>query len=432
MSDIILEIFRMISTGSICAYLLFVGRREGIHHQKGWAYILAGFGLIFFGTLVDISDNFQALNKYLIIGDTQYEAFLEKVVGYLSGFLLLALGLVKWMPTVIALRHAQHELTDSRDRMESRVTERTCELQAINERLEREIVEHRRTADLLHKFSLVVEQGAGSVIITDSDGAIEYVNPRFTQLTGYSAGEAIGQRPYILKSGDQPEKFHEELWETITSGREWRGELHNRKKNGEMFWELGSISPIRDSNGVITNYLAIMEDISERKMMEKKLESLSVTDELTGLNNRRGFFSHGEPFLKLAKRGRKGMFILYTDLDNLKEINDTFGHKEGDRALVDFANILKITYRDTDVIARIGGDEFAVVPVGTTGDCVERITARLQDNLADYNANSDRLYNLSASVGMAYFDPEHPCSMDDLLAQADKVMYEQKMRKKAS
>lgn len=275
MSDVPLEIIRAIITGLIYAYLFLVGRNEEIRHQRGWTYITAGFGLIFFGTLIDISDNFPILDKYLIVGDTEYEAFLEKVVGYLSGFFLLAIGLVKWMPTVIALRHTQNELRESHNEMELKVKERTSDLKAINERLEQEITERENTADLLRKFSLAVEQGASSVIITDLDGNIEYINPRFTQLTGYTLEEAIGQNPRILKSGEHSEEFYKELWDTITSGREWRGEFHNKKKNGELFWELGSISPIRNSEGIIANFIAIKEDITDRKLAEDELKQKS-------------------------------------------------------------------------------------------------------------------------------------------------------------
>jgi diguanylate cyclase (GGDEF)-like protein len=166
--------------------------------------------------------------------------------------------------------------------------------------------------------------------------------------------------------------------------------------------------------------------------MKTKLELLSFTDELTGLNNRRGFFVFGEHLLHLAKRKNDGLVMLYADLDGLKRINDGFGHKEGDNALIDFAKFIRTTYRDTDIIARIGGDEFAVLSVDTTRDCNDTIAARLQDKIVQYNITSDRRYNLSASLGIVYVNPESLCSIDDLLAQGDKMMYEQKMRKKKS
>ncbi len=164
--------------------------------------------------------------------------------------------------------------------------------------------------------------------------------------------------------------------------------------------------------------------------VQERQRVMSITDELTGLYNRRGFFTLAEQRLKLARRQRKGLFMLYADLDGLKAINDTLGHQEGDMALVDTANLLKATYRESDIIARIGGDEFAVIPVGSAGDDIEVITSRLQKNIDAHNATANRNYTLSVSVGMAYYDTENPGSIDDLLAAGDRLIYEHKKIKR--
>lgn len=165
---------------------------------------------------------------------------------------------------------------------------------------------------------------------------------------------------------------------------------------------------------------------------QEKLRLLSITDELTGLYNRRGFFTLTDQQLKLARRLKKGIFMLYADVDNLKVINDKFGHQEGDLVLLDIAGILKATYRESDIIARIGGDEFTVIPIGTTGDNIGKITARLQKNIDNHYAIENRKYTLSISFGVSYFNPETPCSIDELLAHADKMMYEQKRLRQQS
>jgi diguanylate cyclase (GGDEF)-like protein len=121
--------------------------------------------------------------------------------------------------------------------------------------------------------------------------------------------------------------------------------------------------------------------------------------------------------------------MLYADLDGMKAINDTLGHHEGDKVLKDVANVLRETYRDSDIIARVGGDEFVIIPVGVTGDDIEIITSRLQKGINDYNSKINRSYKISLSAGIAFYDPERPCSMDQLLAEADKSMYEQKRNK---
>jgi diguanylate cyclase (GGDEF)-like protein len=167
----------------------------------------------------------------------------------------------------------------------------------------------------------------------------------------------------------------------------------------------------------------------EHVKMQEELRAMSITDDLTGLYNRRGFFAMAEQLMKQAKRQKMGLFMLYADLDGLKTINDTWGHQEGDIALIETANILKATYRESDVIARISGDEFVVIPIGTDGDNVEAITARLHDRLEEHNAQRNHRYELTLSFGISYYDPEKPCSIDELLAHGDEMMFKQKKLK---
>ena len=168
----------------------------------------------------------------------------------------------------------------------------------------------------------------------------------------------------------------------------------------------------------------------EHAKMHKKLHDISLHDELTGLYNRRGFFTLAEHLLKTAKRQQAGLFMLYCDLDGLKGINDALGHQKGDWALIDAANILKETFRGSDIIARIGGDEFVVMPIETTGDNLEVVINRLEKAVEMDNTRSKREYRLSISTGTAYFDPLSPCTIDELLSKADRLMYEQKRIKK--
>lgn len=172
------------------------------------------------------------------------------------------------------------------------------------------------------------------------------------------------------------------------------------------------------------------ENIAERKRMEDKLYTMSLTDELTGIYNRRGFFTLADHQLKLAKRGKNGLLMLYADVDNLKEINDKFGHEEGDKLLIDAANLLKTNYRDSDIVARIGGDEFVVFPVGTTKDHIEVIATRLQKNIERFNTTKAQRYKLSLSIGISAYDPDSVTTIDGLLAEADRLMYEHKIQKK--
>ena len=166
--------------------------------------------------------------------------------------------------------------------------------------------------------------------------------------------------------------------------------------------------------------------------LQDRLRELSITDELTGLANRRGFFAFAQQQLKQVRRTGERMVLLYADLDNLKTINDIHGHVAGDRALAEMAQIFRETFRDSDIIARMGGDEYAVVLVDAPVSGVEAVRNRLQEHLNRYNAAADGSFRLSVSLGMAVYDPASPSSVDDLIREADSRMYEEKQRKRSS
>jgi diguanylate cyclase (GGDEF)-like protein len=189
--------------------------------------------------------------------------------------------------------------------------------------------------------------------------------------------------------------------------------------------------PLFDKDHKIIKVVDVMRDITERKRIEERLLALSITDELTGLYNRRGFFTLAAQQLKIARRQRKGIFVLSADLDDLKGINDRYGHNMGDRALIKAANILKDSFRESDIISRIGGDEFVVLQIVDTATTSELLASRLQNNLQIYNAKKADGYDLSLSIGVAYCEPESTCSLDELMTLSDKLMYKQKSQKRS-
>ena len=162
-------------------------------------------------------------------------------------------------------------------------------------------------------------------------------------------------------------------------------------------------------------------------MLQAELRNLALTDELTGLHNRRGFLALGEQQLKLARRSERGVFLFFADLDGLKQINDSFGHLEGDLALIRTAKVLKETFRESDVIARVGGDEFAILAIEASDQNEATIRNRLQKNLRSCHVGESR-YILSLSMGVACFNPRRSTSIRQLMAEADHAMYEQKRR----
>ncbi len=163
-----------------------------------------------------------------------------------------------------------------------------------------------------------------------------------------------------------------------------------------------------------------------RHRMAIKMLDLSLIDELTGLQSRRGFFALSKQQLKLAKRTKRSMLLIFIDLDGLKKINDTHGHEAGDQALIQVANVLRATFRNSDVMARIGGDEFALLAIEARADSAEILLARLEEKLKDWNGQNNLKFKLSLSSGVAHFDPSNPCSLEELITNADKAMHKHK------
>jgi diguanylate cyclase (GGDEF)-like protein/PAS domain S-box-containing protein len=200
-------------------------------------------------------------------------------------------------------------------------------------------------------------------------------------------------------------------------------------KLGQIVWVLNSVSLVRDSDNNPAHFIFQIQDITERKRAEAALQSLSLVDELTGLYNRRGFLAITEQHLAAIRRNNKTPVVLYADLDGLKEINDSLGHHEGDRALVKAAEVFKETFRSSDIIARIGGDEFVVLAAIAADERPDSLTARLRENFKLSNSQRNSPYSLSASVGLACLRDDDGQSIEDLMALADRAMYEDKRHK---
>lgn len=297
----------------------------------------------------------------------------------------------------------------------------------------RDITARKAEEALLRKLSAAVEHSPASIVITDTDGVIEYVNPAFSRLTGYSPKEAVGQNPRILKAGDQPEEFYREMWETLQQGKEWRGEFHNKRKDGSLFWETASISPITDLSGLTTHYVAVKENITERRELQERLEQMAQFDMLTGLPNRRMFLDRLAQTVAVAKRSGQRFGLLFIDLDGFKRINDLYGHEAGDRVLRTVAARLSACIRISDTVGRIGGDEFTVILGALTryndaGQVAEKILLALRCPITLPNGQKD---SIGSSIGISVF-PEDADDGDGLLATADDAMYEVKRSGKSN
>ena len=424
------------------------------------------------------------------------------------------------------------------------------QVMAQRDQLVAEIAEHTQTQAELKKVTTAIEQSPASVVITDLDAIIQYVNPRFTEVTGYSAAEAIGKNPRILQSGQTSSDTYPQLWNQVTSGNIWKGELINKRKNGEVYWEDCQISPVKNAAGVITSYVAVKTDITERKAAQEKIllaasvfasarEGIAITtldgtfidvndaftritgysrDEALGkhsrmlnsglqskefyqtlweqlstkghwygeiwnrrkggevyaemltistVHNEQGTAQHyvalfsditalkehqkeldhiahydvltGLPNrVLLADRLRQGMTqsvrrgqqlaVIFLDLDGFKVINDTHGHEAGDLLLMTVAKRMKHALRDGDTLARIGGDEFVAVLM----DMDDASTSMpLLNRLLEAAAQPVQLLSValkvSASLGVTFYPQTFDIDAEQLLRQADQAMYQAKL-----
>ena len=261
------------------------------------------------------------------------------------------------------------------------------------------------------------------IVITDATGCILDINRAYAKISGYSSEEVIGKMPDFLKSNVHPIEFYEEIWRSLKKSGVWRGEISNRRKNGKLCPELLSISAVLDAFGEVTHYVAIYTDITDLKESQQKLEHLAYHDALTGLPNR---VLLGDRILQAlaSVRRRNGLLaICFLDLDDFKPINDTYGHQSGDRLLIEVTKRLKESVRETDTVARIGGDEFALLlsELESAQEASEILTRLLTRVAMPYQFDHVTAV-ISASIGYTLV-PGDSGDPDSLLRHADQAMY---------
>ncbi|WP_300668204.1 diguanylate cyclase [Desulfoluna sp.] len=282
----------------------------------------------------------------------------------------------------------------------------------------------------LRIVSLAVNQSASSIIITDTTGSIEYINPAFTEKTGYLPEELIGKNPRILRSGETSPEEYATLWKTLSAGDTWRGEFHNRKKNGELFWEIASISPVKQRSGKIRHYVAVEEDITALKNAEERILHMANHDVLTGLSTKRLAMDRLVSALAVAKRNKTKVAILFIDLDGFKTVNDSFGHGAGDQVLKETAARLCSSVREVDTVTRVGGDEFGILLTDVRDkDCITTVAEKVIKAVATpYKLETVEVI-IGASVGISLY-PDHGVCPRELVKLADQAMYEIKRQGK--
>jgi len=305
------------------------------------------------------------------------------------------------------------------------------------EELNTYIAEQQRISQALveseEHFRSAFDYAAIGMALVSPEGNWLRVNRSLCEIVGYNEGELLASDFQTMTHRDDLGNDLAEIYR-ILSGETLTCQVEKRyiHKLGHFVWTSVNASLVRDAAGQPLHFIFQIQDITERKRAEAAIQTLSLADELTGLYNRRGFMAFSRQHLNSLHRTNKGVIVVYADLDGLKTINDTFGHKEGDRALMKTAELMKETFRTSDVLGRLGGDEFTALAAVEPDGGVERLLARLQQRFANYNAMKLVPYELSISIGVAHRESHCPQSMEDLMALADLAMYENKRSKRAA
>jgi diguanylate cyclase (GGDEF)-like protein/PAS domain S-box-containing protein len=275
-----------------------------------------------------------------------------------------------------------------------------------------------------------LEAVPNGIVITDPQARIEWVNPAFESLTGHPRESAIGRRPAeLVKSGLHDQPFYEAMWRTILAGQTWRGEVINKKRDGSLYNEELIIAPVLAESGEIRHFVGIKQDITTRKHLEAELQSLATTDPLTGLPNRRHFLAQVEQEYARAHRfSEPNAALLMLDLDHFKQVNDSHGHAAGDAVLRHFAECVRDSLRKTDLAGRLGGEEFAILLIGSdlhaAADFADRLRARVADDNIEFEGKTLRV---SVSIGVTQLISDD-ASADAALVRADVALYQAKTK----
>ena len=290
----------------------------------------------------------------------------------------------------------------------------------------------RKDAELL-KLSRAVEQSPDSIMITNLDANIEYVNDAFVMHTGYLREEALGQNPRMLQSGNTPRSVFENLWSTLSQGQPWRGELSNRRKDGSEIIELASIAPIRQADGRITHYVSVEHDITQVKLAEDTIHRLTNFDHLTGLPNRTMLIERLGSALTIAHRQSKFCSLIVFNIDRFKNINDARGHALGDAFLLAMSKRIKNLLHEGDTLARLSTDEFAVLlhEMGVQREQVSgrvmSVVSKIQESLLlPFKFAEGDVLAVTASLGVTLYPERANDTVHDILRRADIALHRAK------
>ncbi|MCW8929827.1 MAG: EAL domain-containing protein [Gammaproteobacteria bacterium] len=324
------------------------------------------------------------------------------------------------------------QLAQHGEYLEEEVQSRTEELLLKNCQLKDEAKIRKENEQQLKLSWLALANTSEAIIITDAENKIIEVNPAFCELTEYSRSESIGQEPSFIHSGEHEHGFYQKLWESLNENGQWEGEIINRRKSGELFpiWE--TINVVTDDGGDVTNHVGVFRDISKLKEAEDELHSLAYHDHLTQLPNRSLFYEHLEHEITISKRTRSKVAVLFLDLDRFKYVNDTQGHQSGDQLLIEVSSRLKQSVRESDIVARQGGDEFLILLRGIEHiDTVSFISSNIINELKEPFLIEQTEVHIGSSIGISMY-PDDGNKVEELIKNSDIAMYYAKQNGKGN
>ena len=278
----------------------------------------------------------------------------------------------------------------------------------------------------LRLMDVAMRNAANAMFITDCQGQVLWMNEAMMRISGYAREEILGHTPHVFSSGQHDVSFWQEMWSRIVRGQDWRGDIVNRNKSGEVYTVTQSISPLFDEKGELTNFLAVQQDISEKRRLEEEIHYLAYHDVLTDLPNRTLFQDRVQQEILHAKRGKGEFAVLFIDLDGFKTVNDTRGHAAGDKLLQIVAQRLRSCVREGDTVARLGGDEFTILLRGVGhGEGLRRVLRKIIKAVAQPCELGEFAEKVTASIGISLY-PQDASGVEKLLIHADEAMYQAK------
>jgi diguanylate cyclase (GGDEF)-like protein/PAS domain S-box-containing protein len=387
------------------------------------------------GRILDVNDSVCKMLGYereellgLSIGDIEVDESPEETAAHISE--MMATGHVQF--------EARHR---SKDGTIINVAVNVLHVADLGERLFvfiRDVTKSKQ-AELQLRIAATVFEAQEGMVVTDDGGVILRINQAFTDITGFAADEVLGHTPGVLKSGRHDAGFYRAMWKSLNQHSAWKGEIWNRRKNGEVYPEWLSITAVKDDCGAVTNYVGTFTDITLRKTAEDEIRHLAFYDPLTQLPNRRLMLDRLRHALTGSARHRRHGALMLIDLDNFKTLNDSLGHDVGDQLLVEVASRLEASIREGDTAARLGGDEFLVILVDLGGEQAaamqaEGVARKILKNLSrPYRLQvasagterTERSHHCTSSIGVTLFR-DQSVSVDELMKRADTAMYKAK------